>query len=184
MGPRGVSSSAAARRERTACTITAIRGASRVNAQGGTLRVLRHDAAWRRVAPSHLCGAATLLQAGQLRGRQHRGLSREHRHAMAAGRKRLADGEKKSESKTIDFASVINRDCEEYEVCRLFLSTLMLCNCGNVKMHTAIEDEEGKDPDDDSFALTESMDTLRLELVDPNFKPPTEGFLAPSADEC
>ena len=88
MGPRGVSSSAAARRERTACTITAIRGASRVNAQGGTLRVLRHDAAWRRVAPSHLCGAATLLQAGQLRGRQHRGLSREHRHAMAAGRKR------------------------------------------------------------------------------------------------
>ena len=102
-----------------------------------------------------------------------------------AGRKRLADGEKKSESKTIDFASVINRDCEEYEVCRLFLSTLMLCNCGNVKMHTAIEDEEGKDhPDDDGFALTESMDTLRLELVDPNFRPPTEGFLAPSADEC
>ncbi|EJK56175.1 hypothetical protein THAOC_23992 [Thalassiosira oceanica] len=32
-----------------------------------------------------------------------------------AGRKRLAGGEKKSESKTIDFASVITRDCEEYE---------------------------------------------------------------------
>ena len=93
-----------------------------------------------------------------------------------AGRKRLAGGEKKSESKTIDFASVITRDCEDYEVCRFFLSTLMLCNCGNVKMHTAIGD--------DSFALTESMDTLRLELVDPDFKPPAEGFLVPSAEEC
>ena len=93
-----------------------------------------------------------------------------------AGRKRLAGGEKKSESQTIDFASVITRDCEDYEVCRFFLSTLMLCNCGNVKMHTAIGD--------DSFALTESMDTLRLELVDPDFKPPAEGFLVPSAEEC
>ena len=93
-----------------------------------------------------------------------------------AGRKRLAGGEKKSESQTIDFASVITRDCEDYEVCRFFLSTLMLCNCGNVKMHTAIVD--------DSFALTESMDTLRLELVDPDFKPPAEGFLVPSAEEC
>ena len=58
---------------------------------------------------------------------------------------------------------------EEYEVCRLFLSTLMLCNCGNVIIH-----------DDNDISSTES---LQIELLKSKFEELMDEFLAPSVQD-
>jgi condensin-2 complex subunit H2 len=64
----------------------------------------------------------------------------------------------------------LSKDKEEYEVCRLFLSTLMLCNCGNVLVH------DGND--------VGSTESLRIELLNAKFEEVMKEFLAPSvADE-
>lgn len=91
-------------------------------------------------------------------------------------RKRTAMGDKKlvtsnqanGKANTIGFQS-ISKDCEEYEVCRLFLSTLLLCNSGNINVH------DGND--------VGSAKSLEIELLNSKFEVPTEGFLAPSAQE-
>ena len=93
-------------------------------------------------------------------------------------RKRTSTGDKKLESSqnnTVAFATIFSKDCEEYEVCRLFLSTLMLCNCRNIEMHTDWEDGDA----------VESMDSLKIELLNSTFAPPMDTFIAPSAgDSC
>lgn len=58
---------------------------------------------------------------------------------------------------------------EEYEVCRLFLSTLMLCNCGNVIIR-----------DDNDISSTES---LQIELLKSKFEELMDEFLAPSVQD-
>jgi condensin-2 complex subunit H2 len=92
-------------------------------------------------------------------------------------RKRSATGEKKLDTASgngsgcniIGFRQ-LSKDKEEYEVCRLFLSTLMLCNCGNVLVH------DGKD--------VASTDSLQIELLNAKFEEVMKEFLAPSvADE-
>ena len=80
-------------------------------------------------------------------------------------RKRISTGEKKLESTSIEFSTIVAEDGEDYEVCRLFLSTLMLCNCGNVAVC------HGEDL---------SMGSLSIELLNSSFEPPT--FIAPSVD--
>jgi condensin-2 complex subunit H2 len=60
----------------------------------------------------------------------------------------------------------ISKDKEEYEVCRLFLSTLMLCNCGNVIVH------DGND--------VGSTDSLEIELINSKFEAVMEEFIVPS----
>ena len=91
-------------------------------------------------------------------------------------RKRTSTGDKKLESSqnnTVAFGTIFSNDCEEYEVCRIFLSTLMLCNCGNIEMQT-----DGEDGD-----VVGSMDSLNIELLNSTFAPPMETFIAPSADD-
>jgi condensin-2 complex subunit H2 len=93
-------------------------------------------------------------------------------------RKRSATGEKKldttnehnvGDGNIIGFRQ-LSKDKEEYEVCRLFLSTLMLCNCGNVLVH------DGND--------VGSTESLRIELLNAKFEEVMKEFLAPSvADE-
>jgi condensin-2 complex subunit H2 len=90
-------------------------------------------------------------------------------------RKRTSTGEKKvdkssSQNNRIGFSAIFAKDCEDYEVCRVFLSTLMLCNCGNVAIHNG---EDG-----DKLAKD-----LQIELLDAMFQPPMETYLAPSEQE-
>lgn len=67
--------------------------------------------------------------------------------------------------RTIGFDAV-TRDCERFEVCRLFLSVLALSNSGNVKLHHGDFDEN-----------------LELTLLDANLDRPMETYLAPSVVE-
>ncbi|KAL3789509.1 hypothetical protein HJC23_009745 [Cyclotella cryptica] len=91
-------------------------------------------------------------------------------------RKRTVGGAKKldthlttsNNSNSIGFRS-ITKDREEYEVCRLFLSTLMLCNYGNVIVH------DGKD--------LSSTESLEIELLNSKFEASIDVFLAPSMEE-
>ena len=89
-------------------------------------------------------------------------------------RKRTSTGQKKidklsSNSNRIGFSSIFSKGCEDYEVCRVFLSTLMLCNCGNIAIHNSGDGERlAKD--------------LQIELLDAMFQPPMETFLAPSEE--
>lgn len=87
-------------------------------------------------------------------------------------RKRTSTGEKKvdkssSQNNRVGFSAIFTKDCEDYEVCRVFLSTLMLCNCGNITIHNGGDGERlAKD--------------LQVELLDAMFQPPMETYLAPS----
>ena len=88
-------------------------------------------------------------------------------------KKRTVTGQKKLEKSTsqnnvVDFQTVANNS-EEYEVCRIFLATLMLCNRGNVTMHN------GKNGDGMA-----SVDSLQIELLESKFDAPMESFVAPS----
>ena len=101
-------------------------------------------------------------------------------------RKRTSTGEKKlaaassigagnanNSNNVVAFSSIFEKDCEDYEVCRLFLSTLMLCNHGNVTVH----DSSGSDGE-----IIESLDSIKIELLDNVFQPPMEAYIAPSAE--
>ncbi len=87
-------------------------------------------------------------------------------------RKRTSTGEKKvdkasSQNTRVGFSSIFGKESEDYEVCRVFLSTLMLCNCGNITIHNGGDGERlAKD--------------LQVELLDAMFQPPMETYLAPS----
>ena len=87
-------------------------------------------------------------------------------------RKRTSTGEKKvdklsSQKNRVAFSAIFAQECEDYEVCRVFLSTLMLCNCGNIAIHNGGDGERlAKD--------------LQVELLDAMFQPPMETYLAPS----
>jgi hypothetical protein len=76
-----------------------------------------------------------------LRMRTTEGRKRTH-----AGEKRLdasslssssGDGGGRNDNNVIGFSTIVARDCEVYEVCCLFLSTLMLCDRSNIAVHKA-----------------------------------------------
>ena len=76
-----------------------------------------------------------------LRMRTTEGRKRTH-----AGEKRLdasslssssGDGGGRNDNNVIGFSTIVARDCEVYEVCCLFLSTLMLCDPSNIAVHKA-----------------------------------------------
>ena len=107
--------------------------------------------------------------------RVERGISARKR--THAGEKRLDASSSSSSSgggggrnnNAIGFSTIVARDCEVYEVCRLFLSTLMLCDRGNIAVHKAGDG-------DDAVELADSFD---IELLNPTFQPPMESFFAP-----
>ena len=65
----------------------------------------------------------------------------------------------------MDFASV-TRNCERYEVCRLFLASLSLSNSGNIKF------------------VGDGRESLTIQLVSDEINRPMETYLAPSAEEA
>lgn len=93
-------------------------------------------------------------------------------------RKRTATGEKRLDSSSgggrnnvVGFSTIVAKDCEDYEVCRLFLSTLMLCNCGNIAVQ--------KTGDGDDVGV---VDSIEIELLNSTFQPPMESFFAAIED--
>ncbi|KAL7469819.1 hypothetical protein ACHAXS_010068, partial [Conticribra weissflogii] len=91
------------------------------------------------------------------------------RKRTSIGQKKLEKSLPKETQNLVDFAT-ISKGSEDYEVCRKFLATLMLCNCGNIALRNGENDGEG--------LLT--ADSLQMELLDSNFEA-MEAFLAPSA---
>mmetsp|Transcript_21405 Transcript_21405/g.44920 ORF Transcript_21405/g.44920 Transcript_21405/m.44920 type:complete len:893 (-) Transcript_21405:98-2776(-) len=92
-------------------------------------------------------------------------------------RKRTSTGQKKLEKSSpnkapnvVNFEAISN-GLEDYEVCRKFLATLMLCNCGNIAIYDGDNDGEG----------LVIADSIQIELLDSKFEAPMEAFLAPSA---
>ena len=73
-----------------------------------------------------------------------------------------------SPTNVVDFRSVTEGQ-EEYEVCRLFLSSLMLCNSGNVILS---HEHNG--------ATVATPDQLKIELLQGQVDRPMETYLAPS----
>ena len=86
-----------------------------------------------------------------------------------SGQKKLDDMSANGDKSNIVGFRQLSKDKEEYEVCRLFLSTLMLCNCGNLIVH-----------DEKDVGSTES---LQVELLNTKFEGVMKEFLAPSAIE-
>lgn len=76
-----------------------------------------------------------------------------------------------SPTNVVDFCAV-TKDSENYEVCRLFLSSLMLCNSGNVILS---HEHDG--------ATVASPESLRIELLQGQVDRPMETYLAPSVAE-
>jgi hypothetical protein len=68
----------------------------------------------------------------------------------------------------VDFHQV-TKNSEPYEVCRLFLSSLMLCNSGNIVLSH-----------DEACATVQTPDTLRIELLESQIDSPMETYMAPS----
>jgi len=145
----------------------------RVGAWQTSLAPLLEEQEKRPVFDIHSCGRQILQSV--------------ERNLSSSVRKRMSTGEKKLESSSsslssnssqknknaVGFSKIFPKDVENYEVCRLFLSTLMLCNCGNVTVHKNGGDGDGG---------IESLDSLSIELLDSTFQPPMESFVAPSAN--
>ena len=83
-------------------------------------------------------------------------------------RSKLSTPGQSSPTNVVDFLAV-TKDAEEYEICRLFLSSLMLCNAGNVVLS---HDQKG--------AAVASPDALRITLLEEAAEQPMGAFLAPS----
>lgn len=84
------------------------------------------------------------------------------------GDRKLAAAGQSSPTNVVDFRSVTEGQ-EEYEVCRLFLSSLMLCNSGNVILS---HEHNG--------ATVATPDELKIELLQDQVDRPMETYLAPS----
>ena len=104
----------------------------------------------------------------QILDRIERGISVRKR--TSTGEKRLDSGSTKGEvrNNVVGFSTVVTKDCEEFEVCRVFLSTLMLCNCGNIAVQ-----REGAGDDVDL------VDSFKIELLNSTFRPPMESLFTP-----
>jgi len=81
---------------------------------------------------------------------------------------KLSAAGQSSPTNIVDFRSVTEGQ-EEYEVCRLFLSSLMLCNSGNVIL---THEHNG--------ASVATPDLLKIELLQGQVDRPMETYLAPS----
>lgn len=87
-------------------------------------------------------------------------------------KKRTSSGEMKlASSNIVNFSTIIPKDCEEYESCRLFLSTLMLCNTRNIAVKKSEDGEH-----------VESIESFDIELLNSEFLTPMDiSFVDPSA---
>ena len=79
----------------------------------------------------------------------------------------------------VEFRAVVPDEADSYEVCRLFLSSLMLCNSGNILLQH--KDNEDRSPSTGETAAVAGPDTFEVELLDDRLNSPMQTFLAPSA---
>ena len=86
------------------------------------------------------------------------------RHSLNS--KSIEDTPHASENR-VDFQKV-TRNCQQYEVCRMFLASLSLSNSGNVELVAERDDK---------------CTSLQLSLVRHDIERPMETYLAPSAVE-
>lgn len=83
-------------------------------------------------------------------------------------------GKGSSQTPSIADFRAVTKNCEKFEVCRLFLASLMLSNSGNVLLSH-----------DGSGAAVATPGSLQIQLLDGGSKTRAmEGFLAPSAAEA
>jgi condensin-2 complex subunit H2 len=88
------------------------------------------------------------------------------RRSLKSKSKSIDDTPDVSENK-VDFHKV-TRNCQQYEVCRMFLASLSLSNSGNVELLAERDDK---------------CTSLQLSLVRHDIERPMETYLAPSAVE-
>lgn len=81
--------------------------------------------------------------------------------------KQSMDDTQNAPENTVDFRKV-TRNCQQYEVCRMFLASLNLSNSGNVELAAESDDK---------------CTSLELSLVRHDIERPMETYLAPSAVE-
>ena len=80
---------------------------------------------------------------------------------------------KLASSNIVNFSTIVPKDCEEYELCRLFLSTLMLCNTRNIAVKKSEDGEH-----------VESIDSFEIELLNSEFLTPMDiSFVDPSTSQ-
>jgi hypothetical protein len=88
------------------------------------------------------------------------------RHSLNS--KSLEDTQDDASENKVDFRKV-TRNCQQYEVCRMFLASLSLSNSGNVELLVTEQDDK--------------CTSLQLSLVRHDIERPMETYLAPSAVE-
>jgi condensin-2 complex subunit H2 len=71
----------------------------------------------------------------------------------------------------VDFATV-TQDCEQYDVCRMFLATLSLCNAGNIDLQQI--DSKSRAP---STADRPRLGALRMELLKSDISQQMDAYL-------
>jgi condensin-2 complex subunit H2 len=86
-------------------------------------------------------------------------------------KKRTSSGEMKlASSNIVNFSTIVPENSEEYELCRLFLSTLMLCNTRNIAVKKSEDGEH-----------VESIESFDIELLNSEFMTPMDvSFIDPS----
>ncbi len=89
------------------------------------------------------------------------------RHSLNSKSKSLEDTPDDVSENKVDFRKV-TRNCQQYEVCRMFLASLSLSNSGNVELVAERDDK---------------CTSLQLSLVRHDIERPMETYLAPSAVE-
>ncbi len=97
---------------------------------GGTRRILLPG----RTMTSWTVTTMTRMRTTEGRKRTHAGEKRLDVSSLSSS---SGDSGGRNDSNVIGFSTIVARDCEVYEVCRLFLSTLMLCDRGNIAVHKA-----------------------------------------------
>jgi condensin-2 complex subunit H2 len=77
----------------------------------------------------------------------------------------------------VDFATV-TQDCEQYDVCRIFLAALSLCNAGNinVQQQQQIDSSSSNKPNVPSDRRPR-LGTLRMELLKRDISQPMDTYL-------
>jgi condensin-2 complex subunit H2 len=72
----------------------------------------------------------------------------------------------------VDFATV-TQDCEQYDVCRMFLATLSLCNAGNIDLQQI----DSKPHVSSTADGRPRLGTLRMELLKNDISQPMDTYL-------
>jgi len=76
---------------------------------------------------------------------------------------------KQASAFTSNFGCVLAPSCEKYEVCRLFLSSLMLCNSGNIRFGNCTENDE-------SCRVISSRDAFQIMLLKHEYNQPSMSY--------